>query len=94
MLSRCSSVVTYQGNELTRNSSGNTRPQSFQLAEPLWTDPGVNSGISVREQISTLKKSACGELIVQPSPKILAARKTHTHTHTHTQPPPPPLIIS
>ena len=29
------------GNELTRNSSGNTRLQSSQLAEPLWTDPGL-----------------------------------------------------
>ena len=29
------------------------RPQSFQFAEPLWTDPGVKSGISVRELIST-----------------------------------------
>ena len=28
------------GNELTRNSSGNTRSQSSQLVEPLWTDPG------------------------------------------------------
>ena len=36
-------------NELTRNSSGNIRPQSCQLAEPLWTDPGVQSGISVHE---------------------------------------------
>ena len=42
----------YQGNKLTRNSSGNW-PQSSQLAEPLWTDPGLNSGISVRELIST-----------------------------------------
>ena len=46
-------VGTYQENELTRNLSGNTRPQSSQLAEPLWTDPGVKSGISVRELIST-----------------------------------------
>ena len=38
-------------NELTRNSSGNTRSQSSQLAEPLWTDPGLKSGISVRELI-------------------------------------------
>ena len=43
-------------NELTRNSSGNIRPQSSQLAEPLWTDPGVNSGISLCELISTKKK--------------------------------------
>ena len=36
--------------------SGNIRPQSSQLAEPLWTDPGVKSGNSVRELISTSKK--------------------------------------
>ena len=51
------------GNELTRNLSGNTRLQSSQLAEPLWTDPGLKSGISVRLLISTKKKkkSASGE---------------------------------
>ena len=27
------------GNELTCNSSGNTRSESSQLAEPLWTEP-------------------------------------------------------
>ena len=43
-------------NEFTRNSSGNTRSQSSQLAKPLWTDPGLKSGMSVRELISTLKK--------------------------------------
>ena len=41
------------GNELTRNSSGNTLSQSSQLSEPLWTDRGLKSGISVREVIST-----------------------------------------
>ena len=40
-------------NELTRNLSGNIRPQSSQLAEPLWTDFCVKSGISVSELIST-----------------------------------------
>ena len=39
------------GNELTRNLSGNIQPQSTRLAEPLWTDPGIKSGISVRELI-------------------------------------------
>ena len=34
----------------------NIRPQSPQLAEPLWTDPGLKSGISVRELIFTWKK--------------------------------------
>ena len=38
------------GNELTRNSSGNTQSQSSQLAEPLLTDPGLKK-----------KKSAGGE---------------------------------
>ena len=54
------SVGTYQKNkqknERTRNLSGNIRSQSSQLAESLWTDPGIKSGISVRELISTLKK--------------------------------------
>ena len=49
------------GKELTRNSSGNTRSQSSQLSESLWTDSGLKSGISLRELISTLKKSAGGE---------------------------------
>ena len=30
-----------------------TLGQSFQLAEPLWTDPGLKSGIRLRELIST-----------------------------------------
>ena len=40
------------GNELTYNSSGNTRSQSSQLAELLWTDLGLKSEISLRELIS------------------------------------------
>ena len=35
---------------------GNTWPQSSQLAERLWTDPGLKSGISVHKLISTEKK--------------------------------------
>ena len=50
------SVGTYQENELTRNSSRNTQPESSQVAEPLWTDPGSKSEISVRELISAQKK--------------------------------------
>ena len=42
------------GDELTLNLSGNTRPQLSQLAEPLWTDPGVLSEICVRELFTTL----------------------------------------
>ena len=44
------------GNELTRNSSGNTRLQSSQFAEPLWTNSGLKSGVSLRELISSFKK--------------------------------------
>ena len=45
------SVGIYQGNELTCNSSGNTRPKSSQLA-----DPGLKSETGVRKLVSTLKK--------------------------------------
>ena len=48
------------GNELTRNLSGNIRPQASQLAEPWWTDPGPKSGISVRDLLSTLKNKIAG----------------------------------
>ena len=44
------------GNELTRNLSGNIRPQSSQLAETLWSDPSIKSGINLRELISTLRR--------------------------------------
>ena len=51
------SVGTYQGKELTRNSSGNALVQPSQLAESLWTDPGLKSGTGRRELISTLKQT-------------------------------------
>ena len=51
------------GDELTRNSSGNTRPQLSQLAEPLWTDPSGKNGISVRDLISTLKKTTKAQAV-------------------------------
>ena len=54
---------TCQGNELTRNSPGNTRPQSSQLAAPPWTVSGLKSGNGMRELISIKKqnKTAGGE---------------------------------
>ena len=45
-------ALTYQGSELTHNSSGNTRPLSSQLTEPLWTYPALKSGIDVHKLIS------------------------------------------
>ena len=63
-----------------------TWPQSSQLAEPLWTDSGTKSGISVCELNSISKrkeKSAGRERMVEHSPKILASKE---------KPPPPPLV--
>ena len=45
------------GNKLTHNSFRNAWSQLSQLAEPLWTDPGLKSGFSLHELISTLKKT-------------------------------------
>ena len=50
------SMGTYQETSSQAILSGNALPLSSQLAEPLWTDPGLMSGISVRVLISTLKK--------------------------------------
>ena len=67
------SVDTYQGSELTCNSSGNAHPLSSQLAEPLWTDPGPKSGIDACELISIYKekkkKKTGKELFIKPSPQ-------------------------
>ena len=73
------------GNEFTCNSSRNTRSQSSQLAEPLWTDPGLKSRISLRELISTLKrkekkKAQAGNELSNILPKS---------SHTRKKPPPP-----
>ena len=76
------------GNELTRNSSGNTRSQSSRLAEALWIVPGLKSWLVVRELISTLKKkkrkkkNAGGEWIVEHSLQILAREEKATTTTT------------
>ena len=70
--------------KLTRNSSGNTQLQSSQLAEPLWTNPGVKSGISVRKLISTLrkkeKKTQAGNEFWKILPKSSHAREDKATT--------------
>ena len=50
VLAECGNL---SGNELTCNLSGNTWSQ---LSQPLWTDPGLKSRISLCQLISTLKK--------------------------------------
>ena len=81
------SVGTYQGNELTRKMSGNARPQSSQLVEPLWTDPGLKRRNGARELIFTLKKKKLGRgMIHRTYPKVFAlekeARKKKTNLGT------------
>ena len=80
------SVGTYKGKELTNNSSGNTRLQSSQLAELLWTDPGVRSEISsARPDLHFKKKKKKRRRGMHRRTRsaliFLAARK---------KPPPPP----
>ena len=61
-----------------------TWSQSSQLAEPLWTDPGLKSGVDLRQLNPTLKKkSAGGEWIVEHSPKIFAREVKATTTTTN-----------
>ena len=69
------------GNKLTCKFSGNTQPQSSQLAEPLWTDPGLKSGIKCARASTwkkERKKSAGRECMVKHSPQILASEENAT----------------
>ena len=71
------------GNELTRNFSGNIQPQSSQLAEPLWTNPGLKSGISACEVIFTLKKTKQCRWVMNGwtfSQNLCKQGKTHHHS--------------
>ena len=67
----------HQGNKLTCNSSGNARPQSSQLAEPLWTNPWservelVFSGWSRNKE----RKRAGGEWLAELASIVLAWKK-------------------
>ena len=54
------------------------KTQSSQLAEPLWTNPGLKSSIGVHDLISTLKKkkkNVGGEWIFKPSWSSQVRRK-------------------
>ena len=66
--------------------SGNTRLQSSQLAETLWTDPGLKSGICLHELISALKKKA---QTVNELSDIL-----QKFSHARQKPPPPVLLFA
>ena len=64
-------------NKLALNLSRNNRPQSSHLTEPLWTDPGLRSGVSVCDLISTLKnkKKVCRTFSPNPG------RQGESHGH-------------
>ena len=64
----------------------NARPQSSRLAEPLWTDAGLKSGIGVRELVSTQKKNKNkGHAGIDPSSlaKNPCLRRKSHHPHHH-----------
>ena len=84
MLSR-HGVRAYQGNEVTRNSSGNTLPQSSQLAEPLWTDPWPEewswcARADLHLKNKRKKKTEGGEFFVEIYPQILVYEEKSYHT--------------
>ena len=73
MLSR-HSVGTFHENELMSNSSGNAWPQSSQLTEPLWTDPGL-SRADLHFKKKKKNESAGWESIAKLSPQILGSEE-------------------
>ena len=74
------SVGIYQETSSHATRQG-TLSQSSQLAEPLWTNPGIKSGISASYPHL---KSAGGEWIVEHSPRILAREEKAT-TRRHAR---------
>ena len=76
-------VGTYQEMSSYATCQG-TLSQSSQLAEPVWTDPGIKNGTSVCNLIFTSKKSVDGEWIVELLPKS---------SHTRKKPPPKSTTI-
>ena len=77
MLSRHSTGI-YQGNKLARNSSGNSRLLSSQLAEPPLTGSCLRREIGARELISTFFKKQKKPQAFLP-PKILACEEKRHH---------------
>ena len=78
------------GNELTRNWSGNTHPQSSQLAEPLWDDPWSKEWSWCKQanpRLTTTTTKGGGRenrisepRFLEPSPIILAGEEKATAT--------------
>ena len=78
-----SKVRDLSGNVLTCNLSGKIRPQSSQIAESLWTDPGIKSGINVCDLVSTSKKKKKEKM--QAGNKWLNSLPTRKRGKSHHQ---------
>ena len=79
------SVGTYPETSSHATLSGNTRPQSSHLAEPLSTGPGLKSGISVHKLVATTKKKKKAQAGNQRSNILLRSSQAREK--------PPPIII-
>ena len=76
-------VIGLSGNKLSCELYGNAVPQSSQLTEPLWTDPGLKNGMSMYELMSSKRKEKKGanrEWFIKPLYKILACEENTTTT--------------
>ena len=60
-------------NKLTHISLGKNQPQLSQLAEPLWTDPGLKSGIGGH------REAQVGNDLPNLNPKSSEVREGHHH---------------
>ena len=77
-------VETYQETSSHATRQG-TLGQSSQLAEPLWTDPGLVSGISLHELISTFKKKSIRGMNCQTFSENTRTRGKSHHHHVVTR---------
>ena len=84
-LSKCNSFGPWKQHITSSPTlSRNIRPKSSRLAEPLWTDPGLKSGISVRENTPLPKTQTHRNTDTDTDTQTQTHRHRHTHTHTHT----------
>ena len=87
-LSKCNSFGSWKQHITSSPTlSRNIRPKSSRLAEPLWTDPGLKSGISVRENTPLPKTQTHRNTDTDTDTQTQTQTQTQTHTHTHTHKP-------
>ena len=83
------SVGTYPGTSSYTTCQGTFGHSRLTFAETLWTDPGLKSGISARERISTArkeekkKKAQAGKEWSNILPNSLKRGKSHHQTDVY-----------